>query len=128
MRPAHPLEVLVVAQIERAGSVVFSSVHLNRLQRVSVCGTKSDTKSDTAHETITNKRILFAHRNEASRVVFPLRRNTSLCYRPIRPADQIYNAKVGGASSPETTKESPPTKNSILPLSFISATSPGHFS
>ena len=42
---------------------------------------------------------------------------------PIRLADEIYNAKVGGASSPEKPKEVSPTKNCFLSLSFISASS-----
>ncbi len=47
--------------------------------------------------------------------------------RPIRPADEIYNAKVGGASSPQKPKEVSPTKklfpSSQFPLSFLSASS-----
>jgi hypothetical protein len=43
--------------------------------------------------------------------------------RPIRPADEIYNAKVGGASSPQKPKEVSPTKkllpSSQFPLSFF---------
>ncbi len=35
---------------------------------------------------------------------------------PIRPADEIYNAKVGGASSPEKAKEVSP-KKTLLPSS-----------
>ena len=35
---------------------------------------------------------------------------------PIRPADEIYNAKVSGASSPEKPKEVSPTKT-LLPSS-----------
>ena len=35
---------------------------------------------------------------------------------PIRPADEIYNAKVSGASSPEQPKEASPTKT-LLPSS-----------
>jgi hypothetical protein len=35
---------------------------------------------------------------------------------PIRPADEIYNAKVGGASLPEKPKEVSPTKK-LLPFS-----------
>jgi hypothetical protein len=46
-------------------------------------------------------------------------------YGPIRPADEIYNGKIGGASSPEKPKEVSPTKNCFLPLSFISASSQG---
>ena len=37
-------------------------------------------------------------------------------YRPIRLADEIYNAKVSGASSPEKPKEVSPTKK-LLPSS-----------
>ena len=35
---------------------------------------------------------------------------------PIRPADEIYNAKDGGASSPQKPKEVSPTKK-LLPSS-----------
>src|SRR6266481_6437489 len=47
--------------------------------------------------------------------------NGTALYRPIRPTDEIYNAKVGGASSLQKVKEISPTKNCFLPLSFISA-------
>jgi hypothetical protein len=42
---------------------------------------------------------------------------------PIRPAYEIYNAKVGGVSSPEKAKDVSPTKkllpSSQFPLSFF---------
>jgi len=46
--------------------------------------------------------------------------------RPIRPTDEIYNAKVGGASSLQKPKEVSPTKK-LLPssqfhLSFFTGT------
>jgi hypothetical protein len=44
-------------------------------------------------------------------------------YGPIRPAYEIYNAKVGGVSSPEKAKDVSPTKkllpSSQFPLSFF---------
>jgi len=53
----------------------------------------------------------------------PDRHLSALAWGPIRPADEIYNAKVGEASSPEKPKEVSSTKNCFLPLSFISASS-----
>jgi len=60
-------------------------------------------------------------------------KNTSskrLCWSylwPIRPADEIDNAKVSGASSPEKPKEESPTKtllpSSQFPLSFTTGSS-----
>src|SRR5947209_12330442 len=59
----HSLEGPVVSPPGRVGSVVFSSLHLNMLQGVSVCGTKSDTKSDTTHQAMSNRCIWVAHRD-----------------------------------------------------------------
>src|SRR6266566_4088044 len=71
----HLLEVLVVAPM--SACVQLSSLAYIRKGReqVSVCDTKSETKSDTTYETISNKRISVACRNEAGGGWMLLERN-----------------------------------------------------
>src|SRR5947209_332795 len=59
----YPLEGPVVSPLGRGGSVVFSSLHLNMLQRVSVCGTTIDTKSETTHQALSNRCTWVVHRD-----------------------------------------------------------------
>jgi hypothetical protein len=70
-----PLEVLVVAPM--SACVQLPSLAYTQIghARVSVCATKSDTKSDTNYEMASNERISVAHRNEASGGVRFLRVN-----------------------------------------------------